>query len=304
MFKKLLLILLSSFFISSVWANNLTPEQEEKAYERIFSKAIYGPTQIKLENQATFNLPKNMLYLPKSVANDFMDLIGNGKSPNRIGIVMADDDNSQWLADILFEKSGYISNEDAKNWDADELLESLREGDKIQNEERRKRGIAELQLVGWIEKPTYDPETNRLVWSIESKEIGANATAESNVVNYNTYVLGREGYVELTFVTDVQAIKTEKLIAKQLLSEIKFNSGKTYEEYNSATDAAAEYGLAALIGGAAVAKKLGLFGIIAAFFVKFWKIIAVAVFALFPLIGKLLKKKKSAQNDSNTFEQK
>lgn len=245
-----------------------------------------------------------MLYLPKSVANDFMDLIGNGKSPNRIGIVMADDDNSQWLADILFEKSGYISNEDAKNWDADELLESLREGDKIQNEERRKRGIAELQLVGWIEKPTYDPETNRLVWSIESKEIGANATAESNVVNYNTYVLGREGYVELTFVTDVQAIKTEKLIAKQLLSEIKFNSGKTYEEYNSATDAAAEYGLAALIGGAAVAKKLGLFGIIAAFFVKFWKIIAVAVFALFPLIGKLLKKKKSAQNDSNTFEQK
>ena len=301
MFKKmtaLFFFLLSLSLTKQVWAQSAV-EDEEAAYEQIFAQAIEGPTNIKLSNQATFELPEGMFFLPRNAAQDYMDLIGNSRLPSRLGIVMADDD-IEWYADILFENVGYISDKDAKNWNAEDMLEDIREGDEEQNKICRERGIPELQMTGWIEKPTYDEKNQRLVWSLSFKEVGENVTDEGvpNVVNYNTYVLGREGYIELSFITDEQAIRTEKLIAQNLLSRIRFNSGKLYSEYNAVTDKAAEYGLAALIGGGAVVKKLGLFGIIAAFLVKFWKVIVLVLVAIFPVLHKLRANKKRRQADS------
>src|SRR5262250_574839 len=77
-------------------------------------------------------------------------------------------------------------------------------------------------------------------------------------VNYNTYALGRHGYVSLNLVTEYAVIEKEKPIAQRLLGALEFNAGTRYADFNSATDRVAEYGLAALVGGFA-AKKLGLF---------------------------------------------
>lgn len=63
-----------------------------------------------------------------------------------------------------------------------------------------------------------------------------------------------------------------------LLSNIRFNDGKRYADFNQSTDHVAEYGLAALIVGVG-AKKLGLLALIGAFAVKFFKIGAVALLA-------------------------
>lgn len=247
------LFLLFSF--NQAQAEQPLTKQEEARLQRIYAQAIEGPKTIKLANQASLELPKGMYFLPSAAANDYMDISGNATSPTRLGVVMTDDE-SHWVADISFEQVGYISDEDAKNWDADELLDSLKEGNQAQNEERRKRHIPELEIIGWVEKPNYDPATQRLVWSINARDLDADGKS-TNVINYNTYVLGREGYIELDFITDENSIQSEKAIAKDLLSRIKFTPGKTYAEYNASTDQAAQFGLAALIGGAVVAKKLG-----------------------------------------------
>ena len=148
-----------------------------------------------------------------------------------------------------------------------------------------------MQIVGWVEKPTYDAGTHRLVWSVESTAKGA-ASSRENGINYNTYLLGREGYVSLNFVTDMSTIADEKPIAKKLLASVEFDKGKSYADFNSSTDHIAEYGLAALVGGVA-AKKLGLFALIAAFAAKFIKVIALGAVAVGTAFVKLFRRKSA-----------
>ena len=50
-------------------------------------------------------------------------------------------DEDDWLITVNFEKTGYIKDDDARNWNVGELLDSLREGTKQSNVERVKRGF-------------------------------------------------------------------------------------------------------------------------------------------------------------------
>jgi uncharacterized membrane-anchored protein len=114
------------------------------------------------------------------------------------------------------------------------------------------------------------------VWSAEAKL--KNGNDPDPTINYNTYVLGREGYISMDLVTASSSIDTDKRAAKELLAAVEFNQGKRYTDFNSSTDKVAAYGLAALIGGIA-AKKIGLLAGIGLFLAKFAKIIAVGAAA-------------------------
>jgi uncharacterized membrane-anchored protein len=125
---------------------------------------------------------------------------------------------------------------------------------------------------------------------MSSKEKGAPADAEQGV-NYNTYALGREGYISLNFVTDLKDLPAQKPDAQALLGALEFSEGKRYEDFNSSTDHVAEYGLAALVLGVG-AKKLGLLAVIAAFALKFAKLIAIGAIAFGAGIMKFFKRDK------------
>ena len=127
-------------------------------------------------------------------------------------------------------------------------------------------------MVGWAKAPAYDAATHRLVWSAIIRD-----NAENDGVNYRTLVLGRDGYLSLTMASTLADLPKYKASADELLSNIRFNDGKRYADFNKSTDHVAEYGLAALIVG--VGAKLGLLALIGAFAVKFFKIGAVALLA-------------------------
>jgi uncharacterized membrane-anchored protein len=131
-----------------------------------------------------------------------------------------------------------------------------------------------MEVVGWSEKPSYDAATHRLVWSATVRDKGSNSS-EGLGVNYNTYALGREGYLSLNLVTDLDKLPMHKPEALELLAATQFNEGRRYADFNSSTDKVAAYGLATLVAGAA-AKKLGFFAVLLAFFAKFAKVIIVA----------------------------
>jgi uncharacterized membrane-anchored protein len=196
-----------------------------------------------------------------------------------------------WMMVASYNPSGYVKDDDAKDWKADDLLKSIREGTEEGNKERRSRGFPEMDIVGWIEKPAYEAATHRLVWSIASRDKGAATNAEQGV-NYNTYALGREGYISLNLVTDASTIEKEKPIARNMLAALDFNSGKRYSDFNASTDHVAEYGLAALVAGAA-AKKLGLLAVMGAFLLKFSKILIFGGLAALGVIGKIFTRKKN-----------
>lgn len=273
-------------------AQNASAQQEiESAMKAAFAAAQQGPADVKLGEQAVVHLPQNMFFVPRLQAERLMQAYGNGKDPSLLGVVMPKSDDDDWVITVNFDKAGYIKDDDARNWNVSELLDSLREGTEQSNEERKKRGFPELSVDGWVQAPKYDSGTQRLVWSVAAKHKGAGAD-EDPMVNYNTYALGRDGYLTLDLITQQSLVPKDKTAVLALLDNLNYVDGKRYADFDSSTDKVAEYGLAALVAGVA-AKKLGLFAVIAAFLAKFAKVGILAAAALGGGLWKRLRGKKS-----------
>jgi uncharacterized membrane-anchored protein len=278
--------------VAQAQPNEAARAEYEAAARAANAAALPGPADVKLADQAMLKLPRGLTYIPAAESGRLLAAMGNRVGDGLLGIVLSPTSQSGWFVVMRFLKSGYIRDDDAKEWDVEELLAGLRAGTEEGNEERRARGITEIEIVGWVEAPKYDAGTHRLAWSLESREKGAAAGGERGV-NYNTYALGREGYISMNLVTGMNEIQAEKPIAQELLAALQYHEGKRYGDFNSATDRVAEYGLAALVGGFA-AQKLGVFALL----MKFWKLIAVALIAAGALF-LALRKKASEQVSSN-----
>jgi uncharacterized membrane-anchored protein len=268
------------------------PDARKQAYEDARQASIAGPADVPLAGKALLKLPDGHAFVPQPQAGKLLNAMGNpGQDPRLVGLVFPKGD-AGWFMTVRYEDSGHIKDDDAKDWNADELLKSYREGTEASNEERVKMGVPAMEIIGWAEKPGYDPATHRLVWAMSSRDKGAPATDEQGV-NYNTYVLGREGYFMLNLVTGLKELPAHKPAAHTMLSALNFNEGQRYADYNASTDRTAEYGLAALVVGVA-AKKLGLIAAAGLFFAKFAKVILLGLAGLGVVAAKLFKRKDKA----------
>ncbi|HEV7578372.1 MAG TPA: DUF2167 domain-containing protein [Caldimonas sp.] len=254
---------------------------------------IVGPAEVVLIDQARLALPSARMWVPQPVAGRILEAMGNRPGPRLLGLIYPLGESEDWIVVAEYEPSGYVKDDDARDWNADDLLKSLKDGTAEANEERRKRGFADIEVTGWAEKPTYDAATHRLVWAALAAQAGQQSGP--TIVNYNTYALGREGFISLNLLTDSSHLGADKKQARDLLGHLEFVSGKRYADFDSKTDHIAEYGLAALVAGVA-AKKLGLLAIIGVAVVKFWKIGLLALVgggALWPRLKARFAGKKN-----------
>lgn len=263
-------------------------EAEQKAAFDAAAKAVVrGPAELPFADQAKLRLPAGFLYIPVAEATRMMKAMGNTVGTGFQGLIVPHSgDGSFSFFDVTYHGAGYIKDDDAKDWDAAKLLDQIRDGTAEGNKRRAEMGIREIEVTGWVQPPKYDSAAHQLIWSIGAREKGA-AAGEAGGINYKTLVLGREGYLSMNLVTDQVHIDGLRPAVATLLDSLAFNDGKRYADFNASTDHIAEYGLAALIAGVA-AKKLGLFALIAAFVIKFSKIIIVAVVGLFIALRKKL----------------
>jgi uncharacterized membrane-anchored protein len=270
-----------------------TPPESDMARASAEAKAtqVKGPADIALGDQGQLKLPANMVWVPQPAAGKMMQAMGNGRSDRLLGLIFPSTEGQDWMVVAQYESSGYIKDDDARNWNVDDLFKSLQEGTEAANEERKSRGFPEIEIIGWVEKPNYDAAHHRLVWSMSAKDKGAPGQAGAGI-NYNTYALGRDGYITLNLITSLGNVANDKVHAATLLSALNFKDGKRYEDYNASTDHTAEYGLAALVGGVA-AKKLGMFALAAGFFAKFAKVILLGGIAVLGVLGKVFKRKQA-----------
>ena len=250
-----------------------------------------GPAHIPVRDQASIDLPEGYVFYPEASAKTIMEKMGNRVDDTLVGLITPAH-NGDWFVLVEYHPSGHISDDDAKHWNADDLLSQVRKNTDIANDERRKQGTLELEIVGWAEKPHYDEATRRLVWSIEAHNKGQTDNSR-NIVNYKTLMLGREGLVSMTMVSPTATVGTDKAFVNLLLSKLDFTQGRKYADFDSKTDHVAEYGLAALIAGVAV-KKLGLIAVATAFVLKFAKIIGLAVFGGLAGFRRIFRRKPAA----------
>ena len=302
-FLKLLLATTSLFLSFHASAANAEPESASKVAEaEAMMKAhekdyTYGPASVRLLDQATMSLQPGQAFIPPDVAVKLLTLAGAKLDDVKgfAGLVVPgipgdEAPTDEWGAvAVIFKSTGFVRDDDAKTWDTGKILEGMRKSVEDRNQEARKNGTPESVVNGWIEAPKYDDTTHRLVWAISTQDKGV---PDSAIATYSSAALGREGIMFFTFITEQAKLDSRKSLAVNMLNGIEFDKGKRYEDFAEGTDRVAEIGLAALVGGV-VAKKAGMFGMLALLLAKWGKIGAAAIGGL--VAFKWRKKKNSAQ---------
>ena len=290
------IMLFAVFASPSAFAQAAPPSEESRkaelmaAWQAAGQAGTSGPNDITLIDQGTLKLSANYFFVPKAEGTRVLRALGNVVNDSAfVGLIVGNHQNDQWIVVIRHIKEGYIKDDDAKNWNADELLKNIKDGVEEANKDRTARGFPEVQVVGWVEPPGYDAGTHRLVWSLLAKDKDQPDAAPKSI-NFNTYALGRDGYFSLNLLSSSDRIASEKAVAHELLADLSYNAGKRYEDFSASTDRIAEYGLMALVGGVA-AKKLGLLALAAAFALKFAKAILLGAAVLGAGVMKFFRRK-------------
>lgn len=250
-----------------------------------------GPTEALLGDQATLSLPNGYRFLGPEETQRLLREMGNFPSGAELGLITSATPGEQWFMVIRYLDAGYVKDDDAANWNADELLASIREGTEEDNKRREAQGHPPLVIRGWEEPPRYDKAANKVVWAIAAQE------QEQVGVNYNTMALGRQGYLNMNMVGSLEELPKLKPHVDTLLASVAFVEGKRYSDFNSSTDKVAAVGLTALIAGAAV--KSGLLAKLWAFIVPLLlagkKLLVFLVLVAGGLIRKYFLKKRPEQ---------
>ncbi len=240
-----------------------------------------GPVTGQLGDIARIEVPEGFRFTGRDGVRRFMELTQNPVTGDELGVLVspAGPDDQTWFVIFEFNPIGYVKDDEKGTLDADAILKSLKAGNERGNDERRKRGWATLDLLGWSTPPRYDPVTNNLTWAIRASSEG------SEVINHSVRLLGRRGVMDADLVLGPTQVTTAVPEFDRLLTGFEFAPGNRYAEWVKG-DKVAAYGLTALVAGGvgAAAAKRGLLG-------KLWKLLvlgAVAVAAEFKRLAAAL----------------
>lgn len=220
------------------------------------------------EAKASLNLGDRYYFLPAAEAKRVLtEAWGNPPeaASNVLGMVFPAGrkfNDATWGAVIAYEDTGHISDKDAANEDYEAVLADMKSSAEEENKDVVEQGYSASHIVGWAQAPTYDSRTKTLIWARNIKFDGS----ENNTLNYDVRTLGRSGVLSLNMVDSMPNLPTVRTAAASLGSTVRFDQGARYADFNASTDKLADYGLAGLVAGGAglaVAKKVGLLGILA-----------------------------------------
>lgn len=246
-----------------------------------------GPSIGDLEGTAEVHVPAGFMFAGGDDTRVLMEAMQNPTSGQEMGFVAPTD--FDWFVVFEFDDVGYVRDDEKHSLDADAMLTSIKQGNEAANKERLRRGWSTLTILGWEQEPRYNETTHNLEWAIRGQSEG------EIVVNYNTRLLGRNGVMRVTLVTDPEALSSVLPEFANLLEGFDFKMGQRYAEFRQG-DKVAKYGLTGLVvgGASAVALKTGLFKWI-------WKGVVIGFLALVGFLKKLFGRKKP-QSDRGAYD--
>ncbi|KQO33118.1 hypothetical protein ASF10_18760 [Flavobacterium sp. Leaf82] len=285
--KTLLFLFLISIFIPKIIAQK--NDTIAAYYDKIEKSFKYETGKITLsEGEGTLNVPKGFKFLnAEQTQNVLSNLWGNPEDKTVLGSLVPDGKgvthSNSWMFVISYQGDGFVKDDDAGDIDYDDLLKTMKEDVLAENEERKKGGYEEVQLIGWASKPYYDSNLKVLHWAKELK-FGKD---EANTLNYDLRVLGRKGMYNISAVAGMNELAEVKANIPGILKSVEFNDGHKYLDFDADTDTVAAWTIGGLVAGKVLA-KVGFFAILA----KFGKIIVIGIIAAFAALKKFLFGKK------------
>jgi uncharacterized membrane-anchored protein len=237
-----------------------------------------GPALIDLGDGVEIDLPAGMVLLERAEARaelakraDYADA----------ALALVGSPDAAWEVVIELADVGHVSDDDADQLDAGELLTSLEQGTREQNKVRVSKGVSELYIDGWSARPAYDRVNRVLSWGVRGHDV------DGQVINEFTNVLGRHGYVSINLIAAPAAMEQARLEAGPALRGVRFQAGHRYQDFDPAVDRSSGLGLRSLIVGGsavAVATKTGFIAKLLLLLKKAIIVIAVAVAGFFKWI--------------------
>jgi uncharacterized membrane-anchored protein len=218
------------------------PQAGEALPHYIDRVSLKAPAKIVMKGQASFDLPKDYLFVPDRSARVLLtEIDGARPSAEIMGLIFP---NREELGYILFEyyPVGYVSDSNFKNTDLAQALTQMKNRIEAQNPQRRESRNPEIEVLDWLEKPNYVKQTNCITWSVL---MGGNGIGSG--VNYNAALLGRKGYFHALLVTNADSFKARRPEIEALLSTFEFQQGSRYSDFDSATDNVVDRNLDALL---------------------------------------------------------
>lgn len=201
---------------------------------------IFGakqPKSVRLCDVLDFKLTRGVAILHQKGTQGLNYLTENPQTDECATIAPVSMD---WFVMLNYVPIGYVS--DDGKLDADALMESMKKANEVGNQERAKHGWAPLEMVGWINKPTYDASTGRLIWAVRLVSEG------DETVNYETRLLGRRGVIEIMLVSAPEDMQRAIKEFNQLSKGLSFMPGERYKEVKP-SDRRAKQTLSDLIVG-------------------------------------------------------
>lgn len=242
---------------------------------------LRGPTVAPIgRGLAEIELSGDFLWMDAEGTRELMQLMENPLNGTELATVTSAAEDEYWYLVFEWNEIGYVEDEEGGALDAEAMLTAIRKGNERANRERKRRGWASLQIVGWQEKPHYDPLTHNLTWSIIGESSG------ERIINRNIRILGRRGVMSLTLVASPDELGAASATVDELLRGYRFQPGNRYAEFVPGKDRLAEVGLTALVvgGAGALAVKSGLLA-------RMWKLLVAGVVALAAGARKLFGRK-------------
>ena len=198
------LMLFAIFGCTPLWgADELTPEQRKAraTWDAAVAAMVRGPDTVPLRDQATLDRARRLrASCPRRRSRALMRMMGNTDRQTASSawfIRCRRMTGTSWRSTTRTPATSRTTRR--RTGMPDELLQSLKDGTEAGNEEREKMGIGPIKVTRWIEPPAYDAASHRLVWSAEAVlKVGKDPDP---TINYNTYVLGREGYISANLIT-------------------------------------------------------------------------------------------------------
>lgn len=238
-----------------------------------------GPSVGQLGINAEVKIPDGYVFANARDTRTLMEANKNPISNSELGFLARADED--WFVVFESDDDGYVKDDEKTSLDADALLKSIKEGTEEANKERVRRGWPTLKTLGWETPPRYNETTNNLEWATRAESEG------SLVINHNTRLLGREGVMRVTLVTDPETLSVTLPQFRTMLEGFQFKEGHRYAEFR-AGDKTAAYGLTGLIvaGGAAAAVKTGAFKWL-------WKVLVAAAVGISALVKRLFSRNRS-----------
>lgn len=288
------LLVASSFAAANNEENPVLSEAEMMQQYEQYLEGLWenmSPQQGRIyleESGATLEVPDNFYYLNSTDARTVLeDMWGNPPGEDTLGMLFPSEyrpyDDQAWGVDIAYVEEGHVEDDDADSIDYNDLLSEMQDSLAEENKLRREQDYPTIELIGWAEQPHYDASQHQLYWA---KQLRFEDT-DGDTLNYNIRKLGREGFLQLNFIANMESLPEINQHLEQVLAIPSFTEGNRYADYNPETDHLAAYGIGGLIAGKVLAKT-GFFAVALMFLKKFGILIIAGLAGL----GKTLFRKK------------